>query len=144
MGGAVGGAHPRVRPTTTHPGGRRVTGGDGTSHDEGSTWRFWFPAREGGDCSVAGGPPRQPSAKYLDSVPRAGTQPTRAARGDCIRDGVGLLQSGTPSSAYTAWTSCVLVGLVCFECTWGGYFGCRRVGFGKRLLGGQAAFLVAV
>ena len=63
---------PRAVPEPAPQGGRRVTGGDATSHVEGAVWRLWFPARPGGDPSVVGGPPRQAPPEIYSPGPSVG------------------------------------------------------------------------
>ena len=71
-GEGVVGTHAGGRLRAAAQGGRRVTSGDATSHAERAMWRLWFPARQGGDPSVPGGPPRQALPNYLQPGPRAG------------------------------------------------------------------------
>jgi len=62
------------RIKTTFPGGFRVISRDATSQTDWAMWWLWFPARKGGNPSVAGGPPRQALPKYIQPGRRAGTQ----------------------------------------------------------------------
>ena len=107
--------------------GRRGTGRDATSRDEGAVWRSGVPSWKGRGPSAVDSTPPGAVPKYPDPG-QQGNDLSRS-RGDWIRSGAGLFPSGFPSPP----TTCLEFSLWSDSSVWrfwGGYFGHKRSGWG--------------